>query len=54
MTSFRTTRSARRVGAARRLPPHILRRDGVIEAPSDAVRHDRYCVAVAAGWRPPA
>ena len=40
MTSFRTTRTARaRPG---RIRPHVLRRDGVIEAPSDIPHRDRY------------
>jgi hypothetical protein len=49
MTSFRTTRAP---GSSRRIRPHVLRRDGIIQAPSDVPRHDRYKLAVAAGWRP--
>ena len=49
MTRFRTTRSAGRSG---RIRPHVLRRDGVLEAPSDIPRRGRYYMALAAGWRP--
>ena len=54
MSSFRTirtTRSTRSTRTTRTLRPHVLRRDGVIQAPSDAVGHDRYRQAVRAGYR---
>ena len=37
---------------ARRIRPHLLRRDGILEAPSDLPHRDRYQSAIAAGWRP--
>jgi hypothetical protein len=43
MTHHRTTRKIR---------PHVLRRDGIVEAPSDLPHRDRYRSAIAAGWRP--
>ncbi len=49
MTNFRTSRSAGRPDEIR---PHVLRRDGILEAPSDIPRRGRYQMAVAAGWRP--
>ena len=49
MSSIRTVRTAVRAGRHR---PHVLRRDGVLEAPSDVPTRDRYQSAVAAGWRP--
>jgi hypothetical protein len=52
MTSFRTIRTARPDVTARRIRPHVLRRDGIIEPPSDLPRHDRYRSAIQAGWRP--
>ena len=36
----------------RRIRPHVLRRDGIVEAPSDLPSRDRYRLALAAGWRP--
>ena len=52
MTRFRTTRTARPDSTARRIRPHVLRRDGIIEAPSDLPHRDRYRSAGQAGWRP--
>jgi len=49
MTRFRTTRPAVR---SSRIRPHVLRRDGVIEAPSEIPERGRYYLALAAGWRP--
>ena len=37
---------------AARLRPHILRRDGVLEAPTEVPFHSRYRDALAVGWRP--
>jgi hypothetical protein len=42
MTHHRTTRTIR---------PHVLRRDGIVETPSDLPGRDRYRLAIAAGWR---
>ncbi len=39
-------------GPTGRIRPHILRRDGIVEAPSDLPSRGRYQVALAAGWRP--
>jgi hypothetical protein len=47
-TVSRTSRSAGRIR------PHVLRRDGVLEAPSDVPHRGRYDMALAAGWRPTA
>ena len=52
MTSFRTTRTPRPDATARRIRPHVLRRDGIIQQPSDLPSHDRYRSVVQAGWRP--
>ena len=52
MPSFRTTRIARPDTMDRRIRPHVVRRDGIIEPPSDLPRHDRYRSAIQAGWRP--
>ena len=49
MTHHRIIRTA---GPTGRVRPHVLRRDGIIEAPSDIARRDRYRSAIAAGWRP--
>ena len=49
MTHHRLTRAT---GPTGRIRPHVLRRDGVVEAPSDVPRYDRYRSAVTAGWRP--
>jgi hypothetical protein len=43
MTHHRTTH---------RIRPHVLRRDGILEAPSDLPGRDCYRKAIAAGWRP--
>ncbi|MCF6379369.1 hypothetical protein L2K70_17295 [Nocardioides KLBMP 9356] len=45
-TINRTSRSSGRIR------PHVLRRDGVLEAPSDVPRRSRHDMALAAGWRP--
>lgn len=45
---FRTTRTVRTT----RLSPHVLRRDGVLEAPHEAPRRSRYREALSVGWRP--
>ena len=50
MSSIRTTRTAVRAHRTGRHRPHVLRRDGIVQAPSD-VPH-RYRSAIAAGWRP--
>jgi hypothetical protein len=47
-TISRTSRSAGRIR------PHVLRRDGVLEAPSEVPHRGRYDMALAAGWRPTA
>lgn len=44
----RTTRTTR----AARIRPHILRRDGVLEAPGEIPHRSRYGEALAVGWRP--
>lgn len=44
-----TNRTFRRSG---RIRPHVLRRDGVLEAPSEVPGRGRYDMALAAGWRP--
>jgi hypothetical protein len=49
MTHHRTIRTA---GLTGRVHPHVLRRDGIIEATSDLPPHDPYRSAIAAGWRP--
>jgi hypothetical protein len=54
MSSIRTTRTATRARRTGRHRPHVLRRDGVVEAPSDVPTRDRYQSALAAGWRPQA
>lgn len=35
-----------------RIRPHVLRRDGVLEAPSEVPHRSPYRAALAAGWRP--
>ena len=45
---FPTTRTIR----AARLRPHVLRRDGVLEAPHEVPHPSRYREALAVGWRP--
>jgi len=45
---YRTTRTVR----VTRLRPHVLRRDGVVEAPREVPYRSRYREALAAGWRP--
>jgi hypothetical protein len=35
-----------------RLRPHVLRRDGVLEAPTEVPLPNRYRAALKAGWRP--
>jgi hypothetical protein len=45
---FPTTRTIR----AARLRPHVLRRDGVLEAPGEVPHRSRYSEALAVGWRP--
>ncbi len=52
MSSTRTTRIADRARGTGRHRPHVLRRDGIVQAPSDVPMPDRYRSAVAAGWRP--
>ena len=52
MSSIRTTRTAVRAGRTGRHRPHVMRRDGVVEAPRDIAHFDRYRAAVAASWRP--
>ena len=37
---------------ATRHRPHVLRRDGVLEAPSEVRVRSRYGEALAVGWRP--
>lgn len=49
MTRFRISRPAGRTGQVR---PHVLRRDGILEAPSDIPHRGRYEMALAVGWRP--
>ncbi|HEV2796130.1 MAG TPA: hypothetical protein VGV65_00790 [Nocardioides sp.] len=56
MTHVRTitrtiTRTSRSAG---RIRPHVLRRDGVLQAPSEVPHRSRYDMALAAGWRPTA
>ena len=45
---YRTTRTIRATG----LRPHVLRRDGVLEAPTEVPPRSRYREALAVGWRP--
>ena len=52
MSSIRTTRTATRARRTGRHRPHVLRRDGVLQAPSDVPATDRYRSALATGWRP--
>ena len=52
MSSTRTTRTATRARRTGRHRPHVLRRDGIVEAPSDVLTRDRYRSAIDAGWRP--
>ena len=54
MSSIRTTRTASRTRPVGRHRPHVLRRDGVVEAPRDIAQFDRYRAALAASWRPTA
>ena len=51
MSHFRTIN--RTTSVSRRIRPHLLRRDGVLQAPSEIPRSGgRYATALAAGWRP--
>lgn len=50
MSLFRTTH--RTTSGSRWIRPHVLRRDGVLQAPSEIPRSGRYATALAAGWRP--
>lgn len=47
-TISRTSRSSGRIR------PHVMRRDGVLQAPDEVPRRGRYDMALAAGWRPTA
>ena len=37
---------------ATRLRPHVLRADGVLEAPCEVPHRSRYRLALTVGWRP--
>lgn len=50
MSRFRPTN--RRSSRSGRIRPHVLRRDGVLEAPGEIPRRGPVDMALAAGWRP--
>lgn len=52
MTSTTRTRTARFTRSTARVRPHVMRRNGLVDAPQPEHPRRAYAVAVSVGWRP--
>jgi len=52
MSTTTRTRTARFARSTARVRPHLMRRNGLVDAPHSEPPRPAYAVAVSIGWRP--